>query len=40
MNEEKISQMIKAHEIELEKRKQDYQDKMHADEIRFQELTN
>ena len=40
MNEEKISQMIQAHEIELEKRKQDYQDKMHADEIRFQELTN
>jgi hypothetical protein len=35
MNEEKISQMIYAHEIELEKRKHDYQDKMNADEIRF-----
>lgn len=38
MNEEKISQMIQQHEIELERRRQDYEDKMKADELRFQEL--
>ena len=31
MNDEKISQMIQAHQIELERKRQDYQDKMEAD---------
>jgi predicted peptidase len=38
MNEDKISQMIQAHQIELERRRQDYQDKMDADSERFKEL--
>lgn len=35
MNEDKIQQMLNAHQIELERRKQDYQDKMEADQLRF-----
>lgn len=38
MNEEKIQQMTQAHQIELERRKQDYNDKMEADALRYQEL--
>jgi hypothetical protein len=40
MNEEKIQQMTQAHQIELERRKQDYNDKMEADAMRYQELLN
>ena len=35
MNEAKIQEMMHLHEAELVKRKEDYQNKMHADEIRF-----
>lgn len=37
-NEDKIASMLQQHEIELERRRQDYEDKMKADELRFQEL--
>jgi hypothetical protein len=40
MNEEKIQQMTQGHQIELERRKQDYNDKMEADAHRYQELMN
>ena len=40
MNQEKIETMIQSHVIEMEKRKQEYQEKMHADEVRYQELSN
>lgn len=32
--------MTQAHQIELERRKQDYNDKMEADALRYQELLN
>ena len=35
MNEDKIETMIQSHEIEMENRKQEYQEKMHADEQRY-----
>lgn len=34
-NEDKIASMLQQHEIELERRRQDYEDKMKADELRF-----
>jgi hypothetical protein len=38
MNQDRISQMIQAHNIEMERRKQDYRDKQEADHQRLQEL--
>lgn len=38
MNTDKIEQMRQTHSIELERRKQDYSDKMEADALRYQEL--
>ena len=38
MNKEKMSQIQQAHEIEKERRRQDYADKMDADQQRFNEL--
>ena len=38
MNTDKIEQMRQTHGIELERRKQDYSDKMEADALRYQEL--
>lgn len=32
--------MTQSHQIELERRKQDYNDKMEADALRYQELLN
>ena len=38
MNKERIKQMVQAHEIEIERRRQDYSDKMDADQQRYNEL--
>ena len=38
MNKDKIEQMIQAHDIEMQRRKSDYADKMDADQQRFDEL--
>jgi len=38
LNKEKMAQMEQAHEIEKERRRQDYADKMDADQQRFNEL--
>lgn len=40
MNEDKISSMTQNHTLELEKRKQDYSEKMEADAVRYTELVN
>jgi len=40
VNEDKISQMIGSQDVELERRRQDYSDKMEADSMRYHELNN
>ena len=37
-NKDKITQMIQAHEVEMERRRQDYNDKIDADRQRLEEL--
>ena len=37
-NQDKIKQMCQSHELEMERRRQDYRDKQEADTQRFNEL--